>query len=346
MRRPERPLWQARLPGIGAALVVRVSLRQRPQPFIAGPGVRSNGPRPTRPRRFRAGPAAPAPSNHALMRAASRPQNRPFRPLVMTEPQIRFDDGAAYEGFMGAWSRLAGDEFLRWLRPAAGGRWVDVGCGNGAFTELLLERCAPALVEGIDPSEGQIAYARERLAGRPARFSIGDAAALPFADAAFDAAVMALVIFFVPEPARGVAEMARVVAPGGSVSAYAWDILGGGFPYAALQEEMVALGVPVLLPPSAGASRIDALRGLWEGAGLVDVETCAFAVRRRFADFETFWRIAQTGPRIAPRLAAMEAGDAGRLQERVRSRLAGAKGGPFAVDASVNAIKGRVRRES
>ncbi len=58
--------------------------------------------------------------------------------------------------------------------------------------------------------------------------------ALPFADGAFDAAVMALVIFFVPEPARGVAEMARVVASGGIVCAYAWDMPGGGFPYALL----------------------------------------------------------------------------------------------------------------
>ena len=58
-------------------------------------------------------------------------------------PQIRFNDGAAYEEFMGKWSRLAGDAFLRWLDPAPGWRWVDVGCGNGAFTQELVERCAP-----------------------------------------------------------------------------------------------------------------------------------------------------------------------------------------------------------
>ena len=62
----------------------------------------------------------------------------------MTDPRIRFDDGAAYEDFMGKWSLLAGDTFLQWLAPAPGARWVDVGCGNGAFTELLVQRCAPA----------------------------------------------------------------------------------------------------------------------------------------------------------------------------------------------------------
>ena len=261
----------------------------------------------------------------------------------MTEPQIRFEDGAAYEGFMGTWSRLAGEEFLRWLAPPSGGRWADVGCGNGAFTELLFERCAPAHVEGIDPSEGQLAFARERLAKQSAKFQLGDAMALPYADAGFDAAVMALVIFFVPDPAKGVAEMARVVKPGGSVSAYAWDLLGGGFPYAALQEEMAALGVQPLYPPSAAASRMEALRGLWASAGLGGIETREIAVQRTFVDFETFWRIAQTGPRIAPRLAAMADGAGQRLKERLRKRLVPDANGRITYGASANAIKGRVR---
>ena len=59
----------------------------------------------------------------------------------MAEQQIRFDDGAAYERMMGNWSRLAGDIFLEWLAPRSGLRWIDIGCGNGAFTELLIERC-------------------------------------------------------------------------------------------------------------------------------------------------------------------------------------------------------------
>jgi len=158
----------------------------------------------------------------------------------MAEPQVRFNDGAAYERMMGTWSRLAGEIFLDWLAPRKGLRWIDVGCGNGAFTELIVVRAAPAEVQGIDPSDGQLAYARTRSAVEMAKFRKGDAMALPFSDRTFDVAVMALVIFFVPEPAKGLAEMARVVAPGGEVAAYAWDVAGGGFPLQPVQTELAA----------------------------------------------------------------------------------------------------------
>src|SRR5213593_2404446 len=139
---------------------------------------------------------------------------------LMVQQQIRFDDGAAYERVMGAWSRPAGEIFLDWLAPPVGLRWIDIGCGNGAFTEILVERCAPVEVQGVDPSEGQLAFALERPAACVAQFRLGDAMALPFPKDRFDAAVMALVIFFVPDPAKGVAEMVRVVGPGGIVAAY------------------------------------------------------------------------------------------------------------------------------
>src|SRR5258707_11981275 len=191
----------------------------------------------------------------------------------MVTDQIRFDDGAAYEQYMGKWSQLAGETFLDWLAPKSGLRWLDVGCGNGAFTEMLAERCAPVSVQGIDPSEGQLAYARTRPASRVAQFRQGDAMAQPFPDDSFDVAVMPLVIFFVPDPAKGVAEMARVVRPGGTIAAYAWDFLEGGFPYTALQAEMREMGVAPGMPPSPQASRIDVLQDLWKGAGLEVVAT-------------------------------------------------------------------------
>src|SRR5882672_146450 len=129
---------------------------------------------------------------------------------------------------MGRWSQRAGEIFLDWLDPPKGLRWLDVGCGNGAFTEVLIDRCAPAAVTAIDPSEGQLAYARTRPAAKLAQFQLGEAQALPFADGSFDAAVMALVIAFVPDPAKAVAELARVVRPGGLVATYMWDMIGGG----------------------------------------------------------------------------------------------------------------------
>jgi SAM-dependent methyltransferase len=259
----------------------------------------------------------------------------------MTGEQIRFDDGEAYEDFMGKWSLLAGTAFLDWLSPAAGLRWVDVGCGNGAFTQLLVERCAARDVQGIDPSDEQLAFARARLANAPAQFRRGDAMALPYADATFDAAVMALVIFFVPEPATGIAEMVRVIRPGGGVCAYAWDILGGGFPYFALQDEMAKAGQPPLWPPSVDAARMDALRAAWTVAGLVDVETHEIVVERTYADFEAFWATARKGPRIAPKLSEMRGDDAELLKRRLRERLPAAADGSITFSARANAVRGR-----
>jgi SAM-dependent methyltransferase len=258
----------------------------------------------------------------------------------MADTPIVFTDGAAYERFMGVWSRLAGEVFLDWLAPPPGLRWADIGCGNGASTALLLDRCAPAVVEAIDPSPGQLAYARERLAGRPVRFEQGSATALPYADGSVDAAMMALVLFFVPEPARGVAEMARVVAPGGIVAAYAWDLAGGGFPIAVIHDEMRAMGISVPAPPSADAARREMMEALWSGAGLADVALRSITVTRRFPDFETFWRTSVQGPAMSAAMAEMPAEVAEALRQRVRARLPDEAGGGITVQATANAVKG------
>ena len=258
----------------------------------------------------------------------------------MADTPIVFTDGAAYERFMGAWSRLVGDVFLDWVAPRTGLRWADIGCGNGAFTELLLDRCAPSIVEAIDPSPGQLAYARERLAGRAVRFEQGSAMALPYADGSVDAAMMALVLFFVPEPARGVAEMARVVAPGGVVAAYAWDLAGGGFPIAVIHDEMRALGLSVPTPPSADASRQDSMAAMWSAAGLIDVALRSITVTRRFADFETFWRTSVEGPAMTMAMADMPGETAVALRERVMARLPADAEGGVTISARANAVKG------
>lgn len=260
----------------------------------------------------------------------------------MPEPQIRFDDGAGYERMMGAWSRLAGDIFLDWLKPPSGLRWIDVGCGNGAFTERIVERCAPAEVQGIDPSEGQLAFARTRPAARLAKFQQGDAMALPFPAARFDAATMALVIFFVPDPAKGVAEMLRVVRPGGSVSAYAWDLPGGGFPMEPVLAEMRAMGLKPLLPPSADISRMEALRELWSAAGLDAVETREITVHRTFADFEDFWTTCLLGSSLRAAVAELPPKDVERLKASVQARVPADAAGRITCSARANAVKGRL----
>ena len=236
-----------------------------------------------------------------------------------------------------------GDAFLDWLAPASGLRWLDVGCGNGAFTQMIVDRCAPAAVDGIDPAEGQLAFARTRPASRIARFHQGDAMALPFPDNSFDVAVMPLVIFFVPVPTVGVAEMARVVAAGGTVSAYAWDMVGGGFPYHALHEEMRAIGIDVPSPPSRDASRLDVLRELWTGAGLEAVETREIDVQRTFPSFEDYWSTILGGPSVSKKLKAMPAEPLAQLEGRMRTLLPADTNGGVTINARANAVKGRVK---
>lgn len=260
----------------------------------------------------------------------------------MSNEPIRFTNGAAYERYMGHWSQLAGEVFLDWLAPPSGLRWLDVGCGNGAFTDLIFQRHAPASVQGIDPSQEQLAFARARPLSATAQFTQGDAMALPYSDNSFDTAVMPLVIFFVPDPAKGVAEMARVVSPAGMVCAYGWDMYGGGFPYDTLQAEMRGMGIPLPTPPSPEASRIDVMQALWADAGLQAIETRAITVQRTFNDFDDYWDTVLGGPSVSAKLAAMAADDLARLKAVMQERLPKDDNGRITYSARANAVKGRV----
>ncbi len=258
--------------------------------------------------------------------------------------QIRFDDGAAYERFMGQWSQLVGDKFLEWIAPPPGLRWLDVGCGNGAFTERLCERCAPKSIAGIDPSEAQLAFARARPALFGADLRTADAMALPFPDNMFDAAVMPLVIFFVPDPATGVSEMVRVVRPGGVVAAYGWDMEGGGFPYAALHDAMRASGMVVPAPPNPEASGRDALMTYWTHAGLEIVQARTISVQRTFEGFDDYWATILCGPSVGASLVAAAREEIALIRKEIQLRLFADTAGRITVAARANAVTGRVPR--
>lgn len=257
----------------------------------------------------------------------------------MAEHQIRFTDGAGYERMMGLWSRPVGEVFLDWLKPASGLDWADIGCGNGAFTELLVDRCAPKSIVGVDPSPEQLAYARTRHTAGVAQFVQGDAMALPLADASVGAAAMALVIFFVPQPEKGVAEMMRVVRPGGPVAAYAWDFLDGGFPWEPVHEELRILGLPPAAPPSAEVARLDNLTRLWANSGLDSVETRVITVERVFDDFEEFWTTALLAPTMSYALQELAPDVVAGVKERVRAKLR-TENGKVVHAGRANAAKG------
>lgn len=265
----------------------------------------------------------------------------------MAKADNLFADGEAYEVFMGRWSQLVGDEFINWLDAPKGLRWLDVGCGNGAFTERLISRCAPAEVVAIDPSKEQLAYASARPGTRHAKFQVGDAQNLPFADGNFDVAVMALVITFLPDPAKALAEMVRVVRPGGWVATYIWDSTGGGLPIAPMYVAMKSLGIAAPSPPNAAISQSDAMLALWEKVGLKSIDVRAIRILTSYPHFDDFWnantvRIGPLGKafhELAPNMRE-------QLRSRVREQLVTSSDGRVTYGAFANAVKGRTPERS
>jgi ubiquinone/menaquinone biosynthesis C-methylase UbiE len=106
-----------------------------------------------------------------------------------------------------------------------GGHVVDVGTGFGALAFLLASVRSDLSITGVDPEAGLIEGARaaaEGLGLERLRFEVGDGALLPFASASLDLAMCQTVLTHVPDPAAVVAEMARVLRPGGIFLAAEW----------------------------------------------------------------------------------------------------------------------------
>jgi SAM-dependent methyltransferase len=261
----------------------------------------------------------------------------------MNDAPTLFGDGKAYERMMGRWSGLVGDVFLDWLALPKGSRWLDVGCGNGAFTEALIAHGTPAEVIGIDPSEGQLAYARTRPGAKLALFRQAGAQELPFADSSFDVAIMALVIAFVPDPLKAVGEMKRVVRPGGCVAAYMWDIPGGGLVGQPIHEAMHGMGLDLPLPPRSEASRQDNMRAVWERTGLASIETRVIRIPVSFADFDDFWDSMSSPVGTAGQaISKLSPAVVEELKTRLRKELPQGPDGRISYEAFANAVKGQV----
>lgn len=254
--------------------------------------------------------------------------------------------GAAYEPYAGRWSRAVAAAFVRWLDVSPGLRWLDIGCGTGAVSQAVLDLGSPAEVTGADASEGFVRHARGKIAGARARFVVGDAVRLPFADDMASVAVSGLLLNFVPDPGRAVAEAARVVRPGGAVGAYVWDYAEGmrlmrhfWDAACALDPGARALDEGVRFP----LCRPGPLRALFDGGGLTDVQVVAIDVPTRFADFDDYWTPFLGGQGPAPGYAMSLPEDRRtRLRDRLRSGLPVAADGSVSLTARAWAVRGRV----
>ena len=253
--------------------------------------------------------------------------------------------GDLYEPYVGRWSRLVASEFLKWLAVPAEKDWLDVGCGTGALTQNILDHASPKSVKGVDPSSGFIEYAKARVTRGRASFEVGDAQSLPIDTASFDSVVAGLVLNFVPQPPRAVAEMARVVRPSGVVAAYVWD-------YAGKMELMRYFwDAAVALDPAAHeldegrrfpVCQPDPLTELFAQAGLHRVEVRPIDVSTDFRDFDDYWSPFLGGQAPAPGYAmSLSEERRATLRDRIRSKLPIAKDGAIHLIARAWAVRAR-----
>lgn len=248
-----------------------------------------------------------------------------------------WERGDPYERYVGRWSRDVAPLFLDWLRVPAGRRWLDVGCGTGALCAAILDRCAPASVAGVEPSEGFLATAKRNLAGR-AMLHPGNAAAIPLADASVDVAVSGLVLNFVPDPLAALAELKRVVRPGGCIAAYVWDYAGGMELMRRFWDAAAALD-PVAAKLDEGVRfplcNPQALAKLFAGGEVREID-----ISTPFPSFDDYWQPFLGGQGPAPAyVMSLDAAARERLRERLRQRLPAASDGSIALTARAWAVR-------
>jgi SAM-dependent methyltransferase len=246
----------------------------------------------------------------------------------------RWAGGDAYEGFVGRWSRQVAPRFLEWLEVPAGGRWVDVGCGTGALSATILATASPASVLGVDPSADFVAHARSTVTDDRARFEVGTADAIPAETDAADAAAAGLVLNFVPDIPNALAEMRRVVRPGGRVGAYVWDYAGGMQIIRRYWEAAATVdpeGVEAIGAEHFPICEPGALAAAFRAAGLEDVDDRAIEIPAVFADFEDYWRPFLSGIGPAPGFnVRLDEAPRTAVRDRLQATL------PFEPDGSIH----------
>lgn len=255
-------------------------------------------------------------------------------------------DGAAYEIFLGRWTKALAVPMLDVLAPAKSGALLDVGCGTGSLARAMAARWPRRRVSGVDIAAPYIDYAQ--AFGDAIDYAVADAADLPHPDGAFAAAAAQLVFNFVPDPGRVLAEMMRVTRPGGTVAASVWDFRGG------LVFQRMFWDTAAGIDPGAGRARDrlfsgplalpDGLPDLFGNSGLADVERHSLTIRMDYANFEDYWLPLHGGQGpVGTYVAGIEPRLRSQIESAVRAAyLSGAPDGPRSLTATAWAVRGRV----
>jgi SAM-dependent methyltransferase len=251
---------------------------------------------------------------------------------------MAFGDADAYARFMGRFSEPLAPKFAE-LAPPDAERVLDVGCGPGVLTEVLVDRLGAEAVAAIDPSGPFVEAARQRLPGVDVR--VGSAEDLPYDDAGFDAALAQLVVQFMSDPLQGLREMGRVTRAGGVVAACVWDHAGGSGPLSPFWSAVRGLNGQAVGESAMAGTQANSLRTLFEQAGLDEVEETRLDVTVGFTSFDDWWEPYTMG--VGPAgdyVAGLGPEGAAALAEDCRATL---PEGPFELTVSAWAARGLVR---
>jgi SAM-dependent methyltransferase len=282
-----------------------------------------------------------------LTLAAVANQNAFAQNANKTEAEAKmFAASAGYERFMGRWSRLLAPAYIAFAGVKNGDRVFDVGTGTGSLAAIVEASMPASEVVGVDPSEGFIAYAQKNAKSPRVRFEVGDAQALKFKDASFDNTLALLVMNFVPDENKAVAEMRRVTRAQGTVSACVWDYDAGMQMLRFFWDEAVALD-PAIEPKDERhmkLSRQGQLGDLWKKAGLTNIKEEPLVIDQAYSSFNDYWEpfTKGAGPGGAF-VVSLSQGRREQLEARMRKRLLGDRqDGPFTLKATAWCVRGEV----
>lgn len=258
-----------------------------------------------------------------------------------------FEDGAAYNRQMGRWSRQLAPLFVEFVGIGCGDRVLDVGCGTGSLAATIASTTQAGEVVGIDPSEGFIAFARAHNGHAHLRFEVGDGCAISYPDASFDRCLTLLAVNHIPDAPKAAREMRRVAKPGGQVAAAMWDGTGGNEFNDIMWTVAMAMDASVKRPSesSKSYSSAEALSGLFQQAGLQDIEVKALTIDCQMQNFAEFWGKYEEGQGPGGHyVRGLSAQQRSTLTDRLFATvLAGKPDGPFTLRAKAWAVKGLVR---
>lgn len=262
----------------------------------------------------------------------------------MADIRDRWAAAAAYEAFMGRWSRQLAPQFLAWLGLPAGLHWLDVGCGTGALSAAICGQARPASVLGCDPSAGFIEAAREQVTDPRAGFATPGVGSLPSRAGGYGGIASLLALNFFPDPAAAVAEMRGLAAPGGTVAACVWDYAGTMGFLRCFWDAAAALDPAN--PTADEGQRFplcqpEALAARFRASGLGEVRCEGLELPTVFADFADYWQPFLGGTGTAPTyVASLDADRRQALAARLEATLPRDPAGRIVLSARAWAVRG------